>query len=170
MLRKWFSHCGKITDNFPWIHPVRGRHMFETLIVQECFIFLKMWQKTFSTINSGGKKWRNKWIRPRAPVQKAKLEQKTRKSKTYKWNCQSSSIKSFQRRSRNWDWHWNQLSDSVTILKIIEILKPRHFWQSLFPDIYWNWISFAIVAVSICRHSMQKWFREPFKNLADFFR
>ena len=79
MFRKWFSHCGKITDNFPCIHPVRGRQMFETLIFQECFIFLKMWQKTFSTINSGGKKWRNKWIRPRTSVQKAKLEQTTRK-------------------------------------------------------------------------------------------
>ena len=75
IFRKWFSHCVKITYNFLCIHPVRRRKMFKSLIFQECFIFLKMWQKTFPTMNSGGKIW----IRPRAPVQKAKLEETTRK-------------------------------------------------------------------------------------------
>ena len=124
MFRKLFSHCGKITYNFPCIHTVRRRKMFKTLIFQECFISLKIWQTTFSTTNSGGKICRKK-IRPRAPVQKAKLEQKTRKSKTYKWNCQSSSIKSFQRRSRDWNWHWNHMS-ALLILDFRQVKQSIH--------------------------------------------
>ena len=98
-----------------------------------------------------------KWIRPRAPVQKAKLEQ------TENIHIKLSKlIKSRQRRGQNWNWHWNQFSnwailnsDSVTMLKVIEKLKPRHFWQLLFPEIYWHWTLFAILAISICRHSRQ---------------
>ena len=104
-----------------------------------------------------------KWIRPRAPVQKAKLEQ------TENIHIKLSKlIKSRQRRGQNWNWHWNQFSnwailnsDSVTMLKVIEKLKPRHFWQLLFPEIYWHWTLFAILAISICRHSRQKWFTSP---------
>ena len=112
-----------------------------------------------------------KWIRPRAPVQKAKLEQ------TENIHIKLSKlIKSRQRRGQNWNWHWNQFSnwailnsDSVTMLKVIEKLKPRHFWQLLFPDIYWHWTLFTILAISICRQSRQKWFTSSNIIFLSFF-
>ena len=56
----------------------------------------------------------------------AKSKAGTNYTKTYKLNCQF--IKSHQRQSRSYNWHWNQLSDLV------------------------------ILAISICRHSRQKLF------------
>ena len=163
MFRKLFSHCGKITYNFPCIHTVRRRKMFKTLIFQECFIFLKIWQTTFSTTNSGGKIWRKKSVQEH-------------QCKKQSWNRQHKNIQMKLSKFINQEFPQTKpklkltlkptewFSDSVTILKIIEILKPKHFWQLLFPDIYWNWTSFAILAVSICRHCRQKWFREPSKT------
>ena len=133
MFRKWFSHCGKITDNFPCIHPVRGRQMIETLIFQECFIFLKMWQKTFFNHQQWWKEMKKQMNPSKSTSAKSKAG--TNYTKTYKLNCQF--IKSHQRQSRNWNLHWNQLSDLV------------------------------ILAISICRHSRQKWF--TFSNIPLLF-
>ena len=123
-----------------------------------------MWKKTFSTTNSGGKIWRRKMN----PSKSTSAKSKAGTNRKHAYIKLSKLIKSRQRRGQNWNWHWNQFSnwailnsDSVTMLKVIEKLKPRHFWQLLFPEIYWHWTLFAILAISICRHSRQKWFTSP---------
>ena len=133
MFRKWFSHCGKITDNFPCIHPVRGRQMFETLIFQECFIFLKNVTENFFNHQQWWKEMKKQMNPSKSTSAKSKAG--TNYTKTYKLNCQF--IKSHQRQSRNWNWHWNQLSDLVILaISICRYSRQKWFTFSNIPLLF----------------------------------